>query len=182
MDSSTSSSPIANFYFLADNGDSTDEDVEHEAVTSACELATQYMKHYSWPQREILPRECIERDRHAANDRLIKDYFDEAPTYPNPEVFSCRFRMSKRLFLRIAEDLVNNFDYFKQKPNARGTLGFTGIQKCTLALRVLAYGNTTDINDEYLKMVKKTTRDTLEHFCQGTLLYQSITCIQISFS
>ncbi|KAK1423363.1 hypothetical protein QVD17_18663 [Tagetes erecta] len=45
----------------------------------------------------------------------------------------------------------------------------TGLQKCTSALRVLAYGNTTDINDEYLKMSEKTTRDTLEHFTKGII-------------
>ncbi|XP_021971260.1 uncharacterized protein LOC110866418 [Helianthus annuus] len=172
MDSPTSSSSVANFYykeFLADEGDSTDEEVEHEAVTSVCEFATRYMKHCSRPQREIFLREYIERDRRSANDRLMKDYFDEAPTYPNPNVFRRRFRMSKRLFLRIVEDLENKFDYFKQKADARGKLGFTGIQKCISVLRVLAYGNTTDINDEYLKMIKKTTRDTLELFCDGII-------------
>ncbi|XP_035830076.1 uncharacterized protein LOC118479581 [Helianthus annuus] len=60
--------------------------------------------------------------------------------------------MSKRLFLCIVDDLKANYDYFKQKVDARGALGYTGIQKCTSALRILAYGNTTDINDEYLKM------------------------------
>ncbi|XP_022014696.1 uncharacterized protein LOC110914192 [Helianthus annuus] len=170
MDSPTPSPSIANYYyknFLADEGDSTDEEVEQEAVTSACELAARYFKHYSEPQRKILPREYIQRDRQAANDRLIKDYFAKASTYPNPEVFRRRFRMSKHLFLRIVEDLENTYDYFKQKADAKKTLGFTDIQKCTLALWVLGYGNTTDINDEYLKTAEKTTRDTLEHFCKG---------------
>ncbi|XP_021985392.1 uncharacterized protein LOC110881443 [Helianthus annuus] len=98
----------------------------------------------------------------------MKDYFDEAPTFSN-EFFRHRFRMSKRLFLRIVDDLEANYDYFKQKPDARGALGFTGIQKCTSALRILAYGNTTDINDEYLKIAEKTTRDSLEHFCRGII-------------
>ncbi|XP_035841280.1 uncharacterized protein LOC118488175 [Helianthus annuus] len=35
--------------------------------------------------------------------------------------------MSKRLFLRIVDDLEANYDYFKQKADARGALGFTGI-------------------------------------------------------
>ncbi|XP_022030855.1 uncharacterized protein LOC110931785 [Helianthus annuus] len=125
MDSPTSSSSIANYYyknFLADEGDSTDEEVEQEAVTSACELAARYSKHCSEPQREILPREYIQQDRQAANDRLIKDYFAEEPTYPNPEVFRRRFRMSKRLFLRIVEDLENTYDYFKQKADAKKDL------------------------------------------------------------
>ncbi|XP_022031381.1 uncharacterized protein LOC110932346 [Helianthus annuus] len=169
---SPSSSSITNYYyreFLADDGESTDEEVEQEAVTSACQLAVRYVKHSRQPEREVKTRDYIELDRRAANDRLMKDYFDEAPTFPNPEVFRRRFRMSKHLFLHIVDDLENNFDYFKQKADAKGTLGFTGIQKCTSALRVLAYGNTTDINDEYLKMTKKTTRDTLEHFCHGII-------------
>ncbi|XP_021985329.1 uncharacterized protein LOC110881351 [Helianthus annuus] len=149
-----------------DDGESTDEEVEQEVVTSACQLAVRYVKHCRRPEREIKTRDYIDRDRHAANDRLMKDYFDEVPTFPNPEVFRRCFRMSKRLFLRIVDDLESNFDYFKQKADAKGTLGFTGIQKCTSALRVLAYGNTADINDEYLKTAEKTTRDTLEHFCR----------------
>jgi hypothetical protein len=79
--------------------------------------------------------------------------------------------MSKNLFLRITEDLESAYDYFKQKPDARGCLGFTAIQKVTSAIRVLAYGNTYDINDEYLKMAEKTTRDTLEYFCYGIYKY-----------
>ncbi|XP_035832902.1 uncharacterized protein LOC118481765 [Helianthus annuus] len=35
--------------------------------------------------------------------------------------------MSKRSFLRIVDDLETNYDYFKQKADAKGTLGFTGI-------------------------------------------------------
>ncbi|XP_021971896.1 uncharacterized protein LOC110867062 [Helianthus annuus] len=169
---SPSSSSIANYYyreFLADDCESTDEEVEQEAVTSACQLAVRYAKHCSRPEREVKTRDYIERDRRAANDQLMQDYFDEVPTFPNPEVFRCRFRMSKRLFLGIVDDLENNFDYFKQKADVKGTLGFTGIQKCTSALRVLAYGNTTDINDEYLNMAEKTTQDTLKHFCRGVI-------------
>ncbi|KAM0024904.1 putative harbinger transposase-derived protein [Helianthus debilis subsp. tardiflorus] len=142
---------MVNYYyrvFFADDGESTDEEVEHEAVMSACQLAVRYVKHCRRPERETKTRDYIERDRRAAHDRLMKVYFDEAPTFSNPEVFRRRFRISKRLFLRIVDDLETNYDYFKQKADAEGTLGFTGIQKCTSTLRVLAYGNTTDTNDE----------------------------------
>ena len=115
----------------------------------------------------IRKRAIVERDRSKANENLMRDYFVESPTYPDPKIFRRRFRMSKRLFLKIVNDLESHDSYFKQKRDARGLQGFTGIQKCTSALRVLAYGNTTDINDEYLKMAEKTTRDTLEHFTKG---------------
>ncbi|KAJ0744134.1 putative harbinger transposase-derived protein [Helianthus annuus] len=170
MDSPSSSSMLNYCYheFFADGDGSTDEEVEQEAVTGACKLAMRYAEHCRRPQAKKGKRGYIERDRRGAHDRLMKDYFDEEPTYSN-EMFRRRFRMSKRLFLRIVHDLEANYDFFKQKSDARGELGFTGIQKCTSALRILAYGNTTDINDEYLKMGEKTTRDSLEHFCRGII-------------
>ncbi|XP_022041815.1 uncharacterized protein LOC110944460 [Helianthus annuus] len=170
MDSPSSSSMLNCCYheFFADGDGSTDEEVEQEAVTGACKLAMRYAEHCRRPQAKKGKRGYIERDRRGAHDRLMKDYFDEEPTYSN-EMFRRRFRMSKRLFLRIVHDLEANYDFFKQKADARGELGFTGIQKCTSALRILAYGNTTDINDEYLKMGEKTTRDSLEHFCRGII-------------
>ncbi|XP_035832174.1 uncharacterized protein LOC118481128 [Helianthus annuus] len=148
---------------------SPDEDAaEEEAVTSACTFVLQAFEHIrpTPPPRPILRRTYILRDREAANERLMKDYFDAAPVH-GPNVFRRPFRMSQRLFLRINNDLENTYDFFKQRMDARGYLGFTSIQKVTSALRVLSYGNTYDINDEYLKMAEKTTRDTLEHFCYG---------------
>ncbi|XP_076934515.1 uncharacterized protein LOC143600829 [Bidens hawaiensis] len=77
--------------------------------------------------------------------------------------------MSKRLFLHIAEDLEREFDYLNKNQTVAVTLGFTAIQKVTSSMLVLAYGNTTDINDEYLKTADKTTRDTLEYLCYGII-------------
>ena len=92
MDSPSSSSMV-NFYYneyFADGDGSTDEELEQEAVTSACQLAVRYVKHCHRPQAEKNKRGYIERDRHAAHDRLMKDYFDEAPTFSN-EFFRRRF-------------------------------------------------------------------------------------------
>ena len=132
-------------------------------------------------------RKYIVRDRLAANDRLMQDYFNDPPTY-DEATFRRRFRMSKRLFLRIVGDLERDYEHFQQRPDARGMLGFTAIQKCTSALRVLAYGNTSDVNDDYLKMAEKTTRDALEHFCTGinyiiffNLFLKNIICVYYLF-
>ncbi|XP_076881498.1 uncharacterized protein LOC143529631 [Bidens hawaiensis] len=65
--------------------------------------------------------------------------------------------------------MEREYEYFQQKPNERGYLRFSTIKKCTSALRILAYGNMTDINDGYLKMAEKTTRDALENFCIGII-------------
>ncbi|XP_022041371.1 uncharacterized protein LOC110943949 [Helianthus annuus] len=138
---------------------------EEQVVTSACVIAIQAIQHVRRsPPRHILRRTFILRDREAANEHLMKDYFDTTPVH-GPDVFRRRFRMSQMLFLRINDDLEAKYDYFKQRMDARGYLGFTSIQKVTSALRILAYGNTYDINDEYLKMEEKTTRDSVEYFC-----------------
>ncbi|KAF5791732.1 hypothetical protein HanXRQr2_Chr09g0398131 [Helianthus annuus] len=43
--------------------------------------------------------------------------------------------MSQRLFLRINNDLEAKYDFFKQRMDARGYLGFTSIQKVYASYR-----------------------------------------------
>ena len=86
----SSSSSIQRFYykaFLADEGYSTEEENEEEVVSSAHRLAAKYAEHVNDPPHPILRRQYIERDRAEANARLMKDYFDEDPTYPDPKTF-----------------------------------------------------------------------------------------------
>jgi hypothetical protein len=49
-------------------------------------------------------RQFIDRKHEEGHNRLMEDYFAEEPKYPL-EVFRRRFRMDRRLFLRIADDL-----------------------------------------------------------------------------
>ncbi|KAJ0845411.1 hypothetical protein HanRHA438_Chr15g0713351 [Helianthus annuus] len=93
---------------------------EEEAVTSACTLVIQAMEHVQpSPPCPILRHTYILRHREAANERLMKDYFDPTPVH-GPNVFRRRFRMSQRLFLRINNDLEAKYDFFKQRMDARG--------------------------------------------------------------
>ncbi|XP_076921979.1 uncharacterized protein LOC143583599 [Bidens hawaiensis] len=162
---SPSSSDIINRY-LKINEHTTDDEAEEEAVTSAGTLAAKYIQSiYSSPQ-PVLRREYVERDREGANTHLMEDYFVDSPTYKNSKTLRRHFRMSKRLFLRIDNDLEREYDYFKKKLDARGMLGFTNHQNCMSVLCVLSYRTTTDINDTYLKMVAKMSRDTLGSIIQ----------------
>uniref|UniRef100_A0A0D3DPM3 DDE Tnp4 domain-containing protein n=1 Tax=Brassica oleracea var. oleracea TaxID=109376 RepID=A0A0D3DPM3_BRAOL len=111
-------------------------------------------------------RAYIERNREAGNVRLWNDYFSETPTYPE-NYFRRRFRMNKRLFMRIVYRLSNEVDFFRQKPDGLGRLGLSALQKCTTAIRLLAYGNATDTVDKYLRLGKTTTRSCLENFVEG---------------
>ncbi|XP_071688126.1 protein ALP1-like [Rutidosis leptorrhynchoides] len=118
----------------------------------------------------------IRRDRELACDNLYKHYFSDNPVYPETR-FKRRFRMSSRLFKRIVNDIINydvdplplHFEYFKQKNDAIGRQGFTTIEKCTSAIRQLAYGTTADMFDEYLQMAEGTSILCLNSFCKCVL-------------
>uniref|UniRef100_A0A0D3DJY4 DDE Tnp4 domain-containing protein n=1 Tax=Brassica oleracea var. oleracea TaxID=109376 RepID=A0A0D3DJY4_BRAOL len=93
---------------------------------------------------------------------------DETPTYPE-NFFRRRFRMNKPLFMRIVDRLSNEVPYFRQKKDALGRLGISSLQKCTAAIRVLAYGTAADTVDEYLRLGESTTRKCVEHFVEGII-------------
>ena len=113
-------------------------------------------------------RAYIERDREQGHIQLWNDYFQENPTYP-PDMFRRRFRMNKPLFLRIVDRLSNEVPYFQQRRNAHGRYGLTALQKCTAAIRILAYGQSGDMYDEYLRLGESTSRLCLENFTNGII-------------
>ena len=93
----------------------------------------------------------IERNREEGDLRLWNDYFSETPTYPE-NLFRRRFRMNKPLFMRIVNRISNEVEFFRQKRDALGRLSLSPLQKCTAAIRVLAYGSAADAVDEYLRL------------------------------
>ncbi|XP_057811794.1 uncharacterized protein LOC131026034 [Salvia miltiorrhiza] len=111
-----------------------------------------------------------DRKRELGAERLINDYFGTSPTYP-PEVFLRRFRMQQMLFLRIVEAASANDEFFQQRCDATGRLGLSALQKCTAIMRVLAYGTSSDVVDEYLRMSSSVTTETLVHFVEGVIFY-----------
>jgi hypothetical protein len=71
--------------------------------------------------------------------------------------------MSRRLFDRIQEKLSQD-TYFQQRRDATGKLGLSTLQKCTAALRMLAYGSAADSLDENIRMAESTILETVERF------------------
>ncbi|XP_075499968.1 uncharacterized protein LOC142538537 [Primulina tabacum] len=110
-------------------------------------------------------RKYVERDRAAAHARLVNDYFTEQPVWIN-EVFRRRFRMQQELFLRIVNALESHDEYFHWRVDATSKKGFSPLQKCTVAIRQLAYGGPADHYDEYLRVAETTTIDCLFNFCR----------------
>ena len=87
---------------------------------------------------------------------LYSDYFTNAPLHGD-KVFRRRYRMSRKLFLRIMNSIREFDNYFKCKMDCTGKLGFTSIQKCTTAMRMLAYGAPSDSLDDYGRMAESTS-------------------------
>ncbi|KAE8809516.1 hypothetical protein D1007_13802 [Hordeum vulgare] len=66
--------------------------------------------------------EVIQRERIDADNKLMRNYFNPNPIYPE-RLFSRRFRMSLTLFNQITEHLKVHGRFFVQKRNASGELG-----------------------------------------------------------
>ncbi|XP_012845395.1 PREDICTED: uncharacterized protein LOC105965399 [Erythranthe guttata] len=80
-----------------------------------------------------------------------------------------RFRMRRELFLHIQNDIEKHNRYFIRKRDGRGRLGFSSIQKITVALQILAYRASADYCDEYLKIGEATATETLREFCSSII-------------
>ncbi|XP_057771032.1 uncharacterized protein LOC130990813 [Salvia miltiorrhiza] len=165
---------------------SSEHDAEDTATTAAKAVAEaeafmeeymrQYMKDDSIHQRVLRAiasntshtRRYVQRDREGAHERLMQDYFDDNPTW-GPNVFRWRFRIRKELFTRIVNALEAYNIWFQQRPDATGKKGFTPLQKCTNAIRQLAYGGPADHYDEYLRVSETTGYECLRYFCRGVI-------------
>ncbi|XP_057811380.1 uncharacterized protein LOC131025598 [Salvia miltiorrhiza] len=74
--------------------------------------------------------------------------------------------MRRELFLRIVHALENHSDEFKLRRDATGRTGLSPLQKCTTAIRQLAYGCPGDSLDEYIRMGDRTVSSCLANFCK----------------
>lgn len=79
---------------------------------------------------------------------LVNDYF--APEALFEPYFSRRFRMRRQVFSHNYHVVRAYDNYFILKKDVVGTIGFSGYQKCTTAMRMLAYGMPAYSWDEYL--------------------------------
>ena len=81
----------------------------------------------------------LNRDRAEGHAKIMRDYFDPNPTYPN-KYFCHRFRIHTSLFLTIAKAMEKYDDWFKLTRNACGKRSVSPLMKCIVAVRVLEYG------------------------------------------
>lgn len=70
------------------------------------------------------------------------------------------------MFQRIVNDTIEVCPYLQQHEDARGTVGFTPLQKYTAILRQLAYATSSDALVENLRMSARIARESLHKFCK----------------
>jgi hypothetical protein len=75
-----------------------------------------------------------------------------------------RFRMCKSLFLKIVDEMKSANDKFVQKRDAAGKQGFSAKQKCTIAIKMLAFGSIADAHDDGIRMGESTIFECLTKF------------------
>lgn len=108
------------------------------------------------------------QDREADHEDIVANYFSDDPIYTDRQ-FRQRFRMTKSLFLQIVSALGDWSPYFKQRVDATGRYGLSQLQKCTAAIRMLAYGTPADALDEVIKIGTSTSLECLGKFAQGVI-------------
>nr|XP_051212291.1 uncharacterized protein LOC127329927 [Lolium perenne] len=113
-------------------------------------------------------RRNINRHCQAGAMLLDADYFNDDVTHSLKE-FWRRFRMKKELFLKIVYGVRKYDKYFMAKQDCTCLWSFTLIQKCTAAMRYLAYGAPPDTVNDYLRMADSTCIETLYRFCRAII-------------
>jgi hypothetical protein len=119
-------------------------------------------------RRLSAPKRYIPRSREAGHDDLVANYFSANPIYTD-EMFRRRFRMNRPLFLRIVQTLSDWSPYFTQRVDAVGRNSLSPLQKCTAAIRMLAYGTSADQLDEVLNNAARPCLEILGKFAEGVI-------------
>ncbi|GJW74013.1 hypothetical protein Tco_0133383 [Tanacetum coccineum] len=116
------------------------------------------------PQAKRQKRTNINHDHYGAHDRLVAAYFSDNPMFLASR-FEEKFRMSRKLFTIIVEEVTIHCAYFREEQDCTGRLGISPLLKCTSIIHQLAYGTVPDALYEYFDIGHATSRLSLEHFC-----------------
>ena len=77
--------------------------------------------------------------------------------------------MKRSFFLLIQSKVETHDSYFVQKRNNAKKLSLSSLQKITAALRILAYGVSSDLIDEYVRIGETTTLESLKKFITAVI-------------
>jgi hypothetical protein len=77
--------------------------------------------------------------------------------------------MSRKLFLDIVYAIQRFDNFFIYKKDCTGMVGFSSLQKCTAALRMLVYGAPGDAKDYYIRMAESMAMECMSRFCRAVV-------------
>jgi hypothetical protein len=151
---------------LINKEDEMDDELEMAMVL----LIGQYWKRIRMNHRgrigSVIGHEVHNWQRQEYDSKLYRNYFSERPTYPD-KFFRRRFQMRRSLYLRIAYAVEEHDNYFIQRRNTAGALGFSYLQKVTTSYRQLAYDIPTDYVDEHVHIGESTSIECLRRFVRA---------------
>ncbi len=75
--------------------------------------------------------------------------------------------MSSRLFTFIQRTLEEHEKFFSYQKDCSGRPGATPLQKIVAAIRMIAYGEGGDRQDEYVKIGERTAHASRKEFCKS---------------
>jgi hypothetical protein len=113
-----------NFYDAFDFDDDTPVFAFQVATTVVAEEESNNQGRRIGYRGSIIGHNIVNCNRKEGELRLYNDYFAENSKFTETQ-FQRRFRMSRRLFLRIANAVEAHNPYFKQRTDALGVLGLS---------------------------------------------------------
>ena len=155
-----------NFYDAFDFDDDTPMLAFQVATAVVAEEESINQRRRTKSRGSISGHNIVNRNRKEGELMLYNDYFAENPKFTESQ-FRRRFRMSRCLFLRIANAVEAHNPYFNQKKDAVGVLGLSCLQKVIVAHRILAYGILADLTDEYIRIGESTAIASLRAFVKS---------------
>ena len=155
------------FICSSDDSSSDDEDLVVVALVVHDHIQRQLPRY-----RGSVPGRApnLNRNREGTHALLYVDYFANTPLF-KPDKFRRRFRMARHVFNRIRERL-REWLLMTHTSSARW-MPLASLdsphQKCTAAIRMLAYGIPGDLVEEYVRMSETTCLMSMYKFCQAVI-------------
>jgi hypothetical protein len=104
-----------------------------------------------------------DRDFAGAYDRLITDYFSGEDSVYDEQDFERRFRMPRSIFEKVHDGIMGRGSFI-QREDCTGKPGIHPLCRLTAVLRMIAYGECADREDEYLRISESVTSESLKEF------------------
>lgn len=114
------------------------------------------------------------RDAQGGHLRIMRDYFMPrrlarpdggcGPIFTEGE-FERRFRMPRRAWNKLREAALSRNEHFKQKSDAAGLPGSSGLQKMVSAIRQLACGAPADATAERCRISETVANRSMKELC-----------------